>query len=178
MSKIELVNGSAAEQKVDAIVNAANKMLMSGGGICGVIYKKAGYEELNNACSKYDVPLKDGDAVITPAYNINNSKYIIHTVGPDFRRTPTAFKELYNAYYNSLEILKTNNLHSISFPLISSGIFGGNLDNPVEESVKQCIMAYNNFIKNNSAYNINVKICAFSQNEMLVAQNIFDKIIQ
>ena len=47
MSKIELINGSCADQKVDAVVNAANRNLWSGGGICGVIFKKAGYEELN-----------------------------------------------------------------------------------------------------------------------------------
>ena len=60
---------------------------------------------------------------------------------PDFNRTPNVFKELYDAYYSSLELLKKHNLHSISFPLISSGIFGGNLENPARESVKQCIMA-------------------------------------
>ena len=79
MSKIELIRGSSAEQNVDALVNAANNMLMSGGGICGVLFKKAGYIELTNACKKYEVPLKDGDAVITPAFKIENAKYISGT---------------------------------------------------------------------------------------------------
>ena len=56
---------------------------------------------------------------------------IIHAVGPNFGVTPTAFEELFNVYYNSLLVLKENGYHSISFPLIRSSIFGGNLDNPV-----------------------------------------------
>lgn len=74
---------------------------------------------------------------------MKNAKHIIHAVGPDFGRTPKAFLELFNAYYNSLVLLKDNGLHSISFPLISSGIFGaiflipqGNLQNNVEEHIK------------------------------------------
>lgn len=175
MSKIELIRGSSAEQNVDALVNAANNMLMSDGGICGVLFKKAGYIELTNACKKYEVPLKDGDAVITPAFKIENAKYIIHTVGPNFGHTPNAFEELFKAYYNSLLVLKDNKLHSVSFPLISSGIFGGNLQNPVKESVEQCIKAYKQFTKEYNDYEIQVKVCAFSSSEMIEAKNVFDR---
>ena len=138
MSKIILINGSCADQTVDAVVNAANNRLWAGGGICGVIFKKAGLSALTGACSQYKTPLKDGSAVITPAFQMKNAKSIIHAVGPNFAVTPTAFKELFDAYYNSLMVLMNNNLHSISFPLISSGIFGGSLSNPVAESTKQC----------------------------------------
>ena len=55
-------------------------------------------------------------------------------VCPDFRQTPKAFLELFNAYYNSLILLKDNNLHSISFSLISLGVFAGVLPNPAGES--------------------------------------------
>ena len=167
MSKIEIVKGSCINQEVDAIVNAANRNLWSGGGICGAIFSKAGYTELNEACKKIKTPLKDGDAVITPAFNIENAKYIIHAVGPDFGHTPNAFKELYNAYYNSLIILKENNLHTIAFPLISSGIFGYGLKNPVRESVKQCLKAYYKFIDEYSNYDIDVKVCIFSDKEII-----------
>ena len=177
MSKLELLNASCADQIVDAIVNAANNGLWAGGGICGVIFKKAGLLQLQQACSQYKTPLKDGTAVITPSFNIQNAQYIIHAVGPDFSRTPTAFKELFDAYYNSLCVLMQNNLHSISFPLISSGIFGGNLDNPVAESTKQCCRAYNKFIKDFPDYNIDVKLCAFAQTEMLNAKPVFDSMI-
>ena len=177
MSSIKLKNESCAEQQVDAIVNAANRNLLAGGGICGVIFEKAGYVELNEACSKYKVPLEDGNAVITPAFNIENAKYIIHAVGPNFGNTPNSFDKLFNAYYNSLKVLKDNNLHSISFPLISSGIFGGNLENPPAMSTIQCLKAYNKFIAENKEYNIEVILCAYSVKEMNEAEKVFNTYI-
>lgn len=177
MSKITLVNGSCADQNVDAVVNAANNGLWAGGGICGVIFKKAGMSALTSACNKYKTPLSDGSAVITPAFKMSNAKHIIHAVGPDFSRTPAAFKELYDAYYNSLYVLMDNGLHSISFPLISSGIFGGSLDNPVAESTKQCCRAYKKFTEDYPHYNIDVVLCAFSSQEMVEAKKMFDAMI-
>lgn len=175
MSTLKLINDSSVEQKVDAIVNAANKYLLAGHGVCGAIFKKAGYDKLTKACQSYKLPLKDGEAAITPAFNIDNASYIIHAVGPNFDLTPEAFQELFNAYYTSLQLLKENNLHSISFPLISSGIFGGNLPNPVGESTKQCINAYQEFIKNNPDYPIEVLLCAFTEKEMELAQEVYNE---
>ncbi len=174
MSKIELIHGSCADQVADVIVNAANNGLWAGGGICGVIFGKAGVKELTDACSKYDTPINDGDAVITPAFKLTNAKAIIHAVGPNFAVTPTAFKELFDAYYNSLVVLKENGYHSISFPLISSGIFGGNLPDPAGESTKQCCRAYKKFVQDYPDYDVSVTLCAFGQNEMLRAQAAFD----
>lgn len=174
MSKLKLINGSILEQEVDAIVNAANKYLLAGGGVCGAIFEKAGYVELSNACKNIETPLNDGDAVITPAFNISNSKYIIHAVGPNFSETPDAFDKLYYAYYNSLKVLKDNNLHSVSFPLISSGIYGGNLNNPVLESTKQFMKAYNTFIKENPNYDIDVMLCAYSLQEYIESKKQFE----
>ncbi len=178
MSKIVLLNASCADQTVDAVVNAANDGLWAGGGICGVIFKKAGTAALTAACKKYQTPLKDGSAVITPAFQLKNAQYIIHAVGPNFTVTPKAFKELFDAYYNSLCVLKDNGLHSISFPLISSGIFDGNLANPVAESTKQCCRAYLKFIADFPSYPVDVKLCAFSINEMQDAQPVFSSLIQ
>ena len=175
MSSIKLLNESCIDQDVDVIVNAANRYLAPGAGVCGAIFRRAGYVELSTACNKYELPLLDGDVVITPAFGITNAKYIIHAVGPDFGHTPNAFKELYNAYYNSLIVLKENNLHSISFPLISSGIFGYGLDNPTRESTKQCIRAYNKFINDFPDYEINVLLCAFSQKEFIESQKEFNQ---
>ena len=166
MSKVLIKNGSSVEQEVDAIVNAANRNLLAGGGVCGAIFKKAGYQELTEACRKIKTPLKDGDAVITPAFHIENAKYIIHAVGPNFWNTPDAFHELFLAYYNSLRVLKENNLHSISFPLISSGIFGGELSHPAVESVKQFLNAFEQFQLENQDYEVEAMICAFSKEQM------------
>ena len=173
-SNIELLHASCADQEVDAVVNAANSGLWAGGGICGVIFDKAGMRELTKACKKYDTPLKDGDAVITPAFNMKNAKAIIHAVGPNFGVTPTAFEELFKAYYNSLVVLMDNGYHSISFPLISSSIFGGNLENPVAESTKQCVRAYKRFINDYPDYFIDVKLCAYGDSEMKKAQKQFE----
>ena len=66
-------------------------------------------------------------------------------------------------------------LHSISFPLISSGIFAGNLPNPVEESTKQCNRAYKKFIQDYPDYDIDVLLCAFTSTEYNAAKTIFEK---
>ncbi len=177
MSKIVLINASCADQTVDAVVNAANDGLWEGGGICGVIFKKAGSAALTAACKQYKTPLKDGSAVITPAFQMTNAKAIIHAVGPDFGVTPKAFTELFDAYYNSLCVLKDNSLHSISFPLISSGIFGGSLADPAGESTKQCCRAYLKFTADYPDYPVDIKLCAFSTQEMKAAQAVFATII-
>ena len=177
MSKLSLINASCADLEVDAVVNAANGYLMAGGGICGVIFAKAGRIQLEDACAKYKVPLPDGSTVITPAFNMRNAKYIIHAVGPDFGAKPKAFDKLFDAYYNSLRTLMENGLTSISFPLISSGIFGGRLKNPVAESTKQCILAYNKFTKDYPDYCVEVILCAYAKSEMAEAQEVFAKMV-
>ena len=177
MSKIELIKGSCADQIADVVVNAANSGLWAGGGICGVIFNKASMAELTAACNKYKTPLKDGSAVITPAFKMTNAKAIIHAVGPNFSVTPTAFKELFDAYYNSLKVMMDNGYHSISFPLISSGIFGGSLANPVAESTKQCIRAYKQFVSDYPDYDIDVKLCAYGQNELVKAQQEWNNLL-
>ena len=174
MNTIKLLNASCADQTADAVVNAANSGLWAGGGICGVIFNKAGMMELTDACKKYKTPLNDGDAVITPAFNMKNAKAIIHAVGPNFAVTPRAFMELYKAYYNSMKVMMENGYHSISFPLISSGIFGGSLDNPAAESTKQCCIAYLDFIKDYPDYGIDVMLCAYGKNEMIEAEKEFN----
>ena len=173
MSKIELINASCADQEVDAVVNAANDGLWAGGGICGVIFDKAG-RELSGACNKYNTPLNDGDAVITPAFNMKNAKVIIHAVGPDFRSASATEEGLFMAYYNSLVVLKENGYRSISFPLISSSIFGGDRERKVEESVKQCVLAFKKFTEDYPDYQIDVKLCAFTGSEMEKARKEFN----
>lgn len=176
MSKLNLINDSSVTQQVDAIVNAANKHLLGGNGVCGAIYKMAGYDELTEYCSKIKTPLQDGEAVITPSFNIPNCNYIIHAVGPNFNITPEAFDKLLNAYYNSLQVLKDNELHSISFPLISSGIYGGRLSNPASTSTEQCIKAYKKFKEENPEYDIDVLLCAFTEKEYLSSLEVYNNL--
>ena len=174
-SYLELVNGSCADQRVDVIVNAANNGLWAGGGICGVIFRKAGMDELTDACQKHKTPLRDGEAVITPTFNMVNAKAIIHAVGPNFCNTREAFKELFDAYYNSLVTMMENGYHTISFPLISAGIYGGFLANPAAESSKQCCLAYKKFVEDYPEYFIGVKLCAFTSKEMESSKAVFEE---
>ena len=88
MRKIELINASCADQEVDVVVNAANSGLWAGGGICGVIFKKAGLSELTAACKKHKTPLNDGDAVCCAYPITKNTKYIISvTASGLFKKT-------------------------------------------------------------------------------------------
>lgn len=164
MSSFKIIKDSCINQDVDAIVNAANGYMSHGGGVARAILMKAGFE-LNDACQKYKLPIRDGSVIVTPAFNIKNAKIIIHAVGPNFGKTNDAFGELCDAYYNSLIELKNNNYHTIAFPLISSGIFGGDLENPVAISTKYCIKAYNKFVTDNYDYDIDVLLCAYSDDE-------------
>lgn len=177
MSRLTLINASCVDQNADAVVNAANNCLLAGSGICGEIFSRAGRMELHEACRAYEIPLADGSAVITPAFGIKNAKYIIHAVGPNFARTPDATDVLCDAYYNSFKVLMENGLHSIAFPLISAGKFGGDLDNPVAESTKQCFRAYDKFTSEYPDYDVDVKLCAYTYAEMLDAQYVLSKMI-
>ena len=162
MSSFKIINDSCLNQNVDAIVNPANGYMIHSGGLARAILIEAG-EELNNACQKYNLPIRDGSVITTPSFNLKNSKIIIHAVGPDFGKTPEAFGELCDAYYNSLIELKNNNYHSIAFPLISSGIFSGDLENPAAISTKYCIKAYNKFMIED--YDVDVLLCAYTSDE-------------
>lgn len=174
MSKIELINASCADQEVDVVVNAANSGLWAGGGICGAIFQKAGVDELTDACNKFDIPIPDGEVVITPSFGMTNAKAIIHAVGPNFGKTPDAFDKLFNAYYNSMKLAMEKGYHSISFPLISAGIYGGNLPNPPEESARQCLAAYKKFVEDYPDFSVEVKLCAFSSSEMIEAGKVIN----
>ena len=82
------------------------------------------------------------------------------------------------AYLNSLYVLMDNRLHSISFPLISSGILGGSLSTPVAASAKQCCRAYTKFVAGYPDYDVDVNLCAFSTTKMQEVQKVFDNMIK
>jgi len=109
---------------VDAIVNAANTDLQMGGGVCGAIFRAAGWQELQAACDKL-APIKTGEAVITPGFGLP-AKYVIHTAGPiyDYHAAEQSERYLRAAYTNSLALAAENGCGSVAFPLISSGIYG------------------------------------------------------
>jgi O-acetyl-ADP-ribose deacetylase len=119
---IELVTGNIIEQgDCDAIVNAANAELRTGGGVAGAIHR-IGDPELTRLTRPL-APIKPGQAVITPAPNFDN-KYIIHCLGPVYGVDKPENKLLKSCYANALSIAEENGIESIAFPAISTGAFG------------------------------------------------------
>ena len=119
--EIKIILGDITLSNCDAIVNAANRELRGGSGVCGAIFKKAGWDELQKECYEKG-PIKTGEAIETKGYNLN-AKYIIHAVGPIYHSDSDA-PLLKSAYINSLKVADRLNLKSIAFPSISTGVYG------------------------------------------------------
>lgn len=137
---LKFLNADITTLKVDAIVNAANTNLLAGGGVCGAIFRAAGYRELQAACNAL-APIQTGAAVMTPGFNLP-AKFIIHTAGPIYQGGHFGEENLLRACYtNSLKLAAENNLKSIAFPLISSGIYGY----PPRDALKVAVRAIKDF---------------------------------
>jgi len=117
---LELVEGDITEMETDTIVNAANAQLILGGGVAGAIRRKGG-SKIQQECNKIGGTFVGG-AVITSGGNLK-AKYVIHAVGPRMGEG-NEDEKLKNATLNSLKVADEKKLKSISFPAISTGIFG------------------------------------------------------
>lgn len=137
---LKILNADITTLKVDAIVNAANTQLLAGGGVCGAIFRAAGRRELQEACNKL-APIQTGEAVITPGFKLL-AKFVIHTAGPIWQGGQFGEEQLLsNCYTNSLKLAAANDLKSIVFPLISSGIYGY----PPQDALKVAVQAIKSF---------------------------------
>lgn len=165
---LEIIKGDITEEETDAIVNAANTSLLEGGGVCGAIFRKAGRYELQKECDKYS-PIKTGEAVITKGYKLK-AKYIIHTAGPIYNDDSDSIY-LHNSYVNSLKIGEENNIKSISFPSISTGIYGYPLDKAADIAINAIIGFNNKNIKK-------VRIVCFDQYTYDVYKEKMNKFIK
>jgi O-acetyl-ADP-ribose deacetylase (regulator of RNase III) len=123
-SRIELHQGDITELAVDAIVNAANKHLLMGGGVAGAIRKKGG-RIIQQECNKIG-GTSVGSAVITTAGSLA-AKHVIHAVGPRLGEG-NEDEKLRNATINSLKLAEKHKLRLLAFPAISTGIFGFPVD--------------------------------------------------
>lgn len=132
--RVECVEGDITKQPgFDAVVNAANAELLPGGGVAGAIHRAAG-PELAEACRAL-APIRPGEAVITPAFQLPN-RFVIHALGPVYGRDEPAAELLASCYINALKRAEEHRLHSVAFPAISTGIFGYPLAEAAEVSVR------------------------------------------
>ena len=165
MSSIKYYSGDITKLKVDVIVNAANSSLLGGGGVDGAIHRAAGPQLLEecrtlNGC-------RTGEAKITGGYNLP-AKHVIHTVGPIYSGSVSNADDLHNCYWNSLEVAKANDFHSIAFPGISTGVYGY----PKKDAAKIALKTVKEWLEVNSAYEMEITIVNFSEEDYLIYQTV------
>lgn len=125
-ARIELIQGDITKAQVDAIVNAANRQLIGGGGVDGAI-RRAGGDAIEAACARIrerQGGVETGAAVITTGGNLP-AKYVIHTAGPVWEGGTAGEPDLLaSCYRESLQLAVENGVQTIAFPSISTGIYG------------------------------------------------------
>jgi Predicted phosphatase homologous to the C-terminal domain of histone macroH2A1 len=144
-TKLSIIEGDITKQATDAIVNAANPSLMGGGGVDGAIHRAGGpaiLEECKQIVAKQG-RLPTGKAAITTGGNLK-AKHVIHTVGPIWHGGSKNEAELLkSAYSECLKLATEHKLASISFPSISTGIYGY----PVAEAARIAVSTVVSFLK-------------------------------
>lgn len=159
MTGIEILKGDITKLKVDAIVNAANRTLLGGGGVDGSIHRAAG-KELLAECRTLN-GCETGQSKITKGYKLP-AKYVIHTVGPVWyggnKNEPELLK---SCYTTALNLAKKNNIKTIAFPAISCGVYNFPID-------KACKIAYDTVTEFINKYNCFEKVIFIGINDRII----------
>ena len=176
---IKVIQGDITTLAVDAIVNAANQMMLGGGGVDGAIHRAAGHE-LYEACLKVPevrpgIRCPTGEARITSGFKLP-AKYVIHTVGPVYRDGQHGESEkLAACYRNSLALAAENGCKSIAFPCISTGVYGY----PIEEATQIAVLVVREFLSHAEARRrgeeeVEVVFCCFTESD----KNVYENLVQ
>jgi O-acetyl-ADP-ribose deacetylase (regulator of RNase III) len=163
---LELIEGDITEMQTDAIVNAANAHLTLGGGVAGAIRRKGG-PDIQKECSKVGGTYVGG-AAITTGGNLK-AKYVIHAVGPQMGEG-NEDEKLQNATINALKLADEHQLKSITFPAISTGIFGFPIQRCAEIMLKNTI----EYLKGQTTLS-KVVFCLYGQDSYKVFENQLKK---
>lgn len=156
MQKMRIDLGDITKLQIDAIVNAANKSLLGGGGVDGAIHRAAGPELLQECRTLHGC--ETGQAKMTKGYRLP-AKYVIHTVGPIYSGSADDPVKLAACYCNSMELAKAHDLHSIAFPAISTGVYGY----PKGEACKIAVETIKGWMTENPDYPIEVIFSCFDR---------------
>jgi O-acetyl-ADP-ribose deacetylase (regulator of RNase III) len=164
--KLKLVEGNIVALQVDAIVNAANKSLILGGGVAGAIRNFGGpsIQEECNAIGQIEV----GEAVITGAGNLK-ADYVIHAVGPVYGEGDEDNK-LADATLNSLKIAQKKKIKSIAFPAISTGIFHF----PIKRCAEIMTKVAMDFLRKNK-HPEEIILCLYGERAYSIFQGTFER---